>query len=60
MLNNTLTGDGCTRAVRPPGDDDEAARSWAVDEQAWKLKEERRELLEAIRRERHESKSMKM
>ena len=56
----TLAGDGCTRAVRGPGDDDEAARSWAVDEQAWKLEEERRELLEAIRRERHESKSMKM
>ena len=56
----TLAGDGCTRAVRGPGDDDEAARSWAVDEQAWKLEEERRELLEAIRRERHQSKSMKM
>ena len=56
----TLTGDGCTRAVRPPGDDDEAARSWAVDEQEWELEAARRELLEAIRRERHESKSMKM
>ena len=56
----TLTGDGCTRAVRGPGDDDEAARSWAVDEQEWELEAARRELLEAIRRERHESKSMKM
>ncbi|MCY4408136.1 MAG: relaxase domain-containing protein [Rhodospirillaceae bacterium] len=56
----TLAGDGCTRAVRGPGDDDEAARSWAVDEQAWKLEEQRRELLEAIRRERHLSMSMKM
>ena len=56
----TLAGDGCTRAVRPPGDDDEAARSWAVDEQEWELEAARRELLEAIRRERHESKSMKM
>ena len=56
----TLTGDGCTRAVRPPGDDDEAARSWAVDEQAWKLKEERRELLEAIRRERRLSEKLSM
>ena len=56
----TLAGDGCTRAVRGPGDDDEAARSWAVDEQEWELEAARRELLEAIRRERHESKSMKM
>ena len=56
----TLAGDGCTRAVRGPGDDDEAARSWAVDEQAWKLEEERRELLEAMRRERHLSMKMKI
>ena len=56
----TLAGDGCTRAVRGPGDDDEAARSWAVDEQAWELEAARRELLEAIRRERHLSMSMKM
>ena len=56
----TLAGDGCTRAVRGPGDDDEAARSWVVDEQEWELEAARRELLEAIRRERHESKSMKM
>ena len=55
----TLTGDDCTRAVRGPGDDDEAARSWAVDEQAWKLEAERRELLEAIRRRLYESMKMK-
>ena len=55
----TLAGDGCTRAVRGPGDDDEAARSWAVDEQAWKLEAERRELLEAIRRRLYESMKMK-
>ena len=56
----TLAGDGCTRAVRPPGDDDEAARSWAVDEQAWELEAARRELLEAIRRELHQSKKLSM
>ena len=55
----TLTGDDCTRAVRGPGDDDEAARSWAVDEQAWKLEAERRELLEEIRRRLYESMKMK-
>ena len=48
----TLAGDGCTRAVRGPGDDDEAARSWAVDEQAWEL--------EAVRRKLHQSKKLSM
>ena len=56
----TLTGDGCTRAVRGPGDDDEAARSWAVDEQAWELEAARQKLLEAIRRELHQSKKLSM
>ena len=56
----TLAGDGCTRSVRGPGDDDEAARSWAVDEQAWELEEARRELLEAIRRELRQSRKLSM
>ena len=56
----TLAGDGCTRAVRGPGDDDEAARSWAVDEQAWELEAARRELLEAIRRELRQSRKLSM
>ena len=56
----TLAGDGCTRAVRGPGDDDEAARSWAVDEQAWELEAARQKLLEAIRRELHQSKKLSM
>ena len=53
----TLTGDDCARAVRGPGDDDEAARSWAVDEQAWKLEAARRQ---AMRRERHLSEKHSM
>ena len=56
----TLAGDGCTRAVRGPGDDDEAARSWVVDEQEWELEAARRELLEAIRRERRLSEKLSM
>ena len=41
----TLAGDRSARAHRGPGDDDEEARSCAVDEQEWKLEADRQKLL---------------